>query len=162
MATDHSGPRAFFEPCTLDDYFEAKLVAWIRRRQTDTRIAGSSVAVVAANKEVDHSTMAQEASVVVENHFSDIVVVMVDLPAVHNWWDTLAPKYILYYILREVVLKLKPKLKPGGIDEVQEKHIILNKIERDADRWGIFWEIFFLCLMPLMTVLPKNGGHRQV
>jgi len=30
MATDHSGPRAFIETCTLVDYFQAKLVEWVK------------------------------------------------------------------------------------------------------------------------------------
>ncbi|CAD6273118.1 unnamed protein product [Miscanthus lutarioriparius] len=157
---DHSGDdgRAFFQPRTLDDYLEEKVVQWITTHillhETSKRPKGSmipSVSIVVAPEpdvDKDAGSIAHEALAIVraENQFKSSV--LVDIPSVHLDFMPLRPKEILYYILRELNKEPEHAKSPSQSQDEQEGEGTDEKQGDDeADKQYIErsrkWDIYF-------------------
>ncbi|KAM3334999.1 hypothetical protein ACQJBY_029424 [Aegilops geniculata] len=103
MATGgHSGPRAFTEPRTLDDYVKPKLLEWLHGVPGG---AGEtlSMVVVAPNTYEDLLALVQETWLLSQNPEGGYDrIVVVDIPAVHHDFTPLRPYEVLFYILCEL------------------------------------------------------------
>ncbi|XP_062213972.1 uncharacterized protein LOC133915000 [Phragmites australis] len=136
-ATDHSGPRAFIRPRTLDDYVEAKLLEWYEVFPANAE-ESMSIVIMAPDTYCDGVlALAHETLVFPPGGFDDERdgydrVVMVDVPAVHHYFLPLRAEEVLYYILRELELEhSKSQTQEQGTDQGEGE-------EEDLDSWQVY------------------------
>ncbi|TVU16948.1 hypothetical protein EJB05_32952, partial [Eragrostis curvula] len=100
-AIDHSGRRSVFEPRSLEDYFEKKLLEWLEVMPL-LPMRSPSMAIVAPDtrQEDEACSLVRKALDALQMHH-----VLIDIEAVHNDPVPLQSKDVLYYILRELKLE---------------------------------------------------------
>uniref|UniRef100_A0A3B6FYQ6 Uncharacterized protein n=1 Tax=Triticum aestivum TaxID=4565 RepID=A0A3B6FYQ6_WHEAT len=130
----HSGPGAFTQSRTLDDYVKAKLCEWMQGVPGDADESLSMV-VVAPYTYEDLLALVQETWLLSRNpeSYGYHRIVVIDIPAVHPDFMPLRPKEVLFYILRELKLAKSNPQEQGT--EGQE----------DLDSWKVYmrkWKIY--------------------
>ncbi|BAF28578.1 uncharacterized protein [Oryza sativa Japonica Group] len=96
----HSARWPVFEPPSLDDYVEAKLLEWIGGVPGNA-IVTLSIAIVAPDADNKEVLAIAHETLVAPNYYYRRSI-MVNVPAVHLDVLPLRPKEVLYYILREL------------------------------------------------------------
>nr|XP_045087045.1 uncharacterized protein LOC109732520 [Aegilops tauschii subsp. strangulata] len=139
-AADHSALRgAFFEPRRPEDNVRLNLSQWIKnveQRNTNTVKPIPSIGIVAPDEQ-ETSAIAAEATVLWGKHH-----VLVDIPAVHFFHNSLRARDIVYYILRELQsAELQPQQQKGQV--VGEKKLDTEEIKSAirSEKQKLFTEI---------------------
>ncbi|KAF7043580.1 hypothetical protein CFC21_052913 [Triticum aestivum] len=126
MATGgHSGPRAYNEPRTLDDYVKGKLWEWADGVPANAGKTLSMVVVaVAPYTYQDLLALVQKNWLLNQNPKGGYHrIVVVDIPAVHHNSKMLRVKEVLFYILRELKHAQSNPQEQGTQGQVEENYL---------------------------------------
>ncbi|XP_048541652.1 uncharacterized protein LOC125520709 [Triticum urartu] len=126
VAVYHSVPRrAFFQPPTPEDNVRAKLSDWIQNVAQGNLYHEKSipsVAVVAPDKE---ETLAIAIEALAICHYTGMRGIVVNIPLVHFYFQTLRTEDILFYVLRELQSAESQRQQlEGQVLGEEEQHIV--------------------------------------
>ncbi|KAM3353825.1 hypothetical protein ACQJBY_024796 [Aegilops geniculata] len=118
----HSGPGAFNQSRTLDDYVKAKLWEWMHG------VPGNfgetlSMVVVAPYTYQDLLALVQEICLLTKPGVGYDRIVVVDIPTVHHSSAPLRPREVLFYILRELKNAKSQPRDQGTQGQVEDKYL---------------------------------------
>ncbi|WVZ90363.1 hypothetical protein U9M48_036670 [Paspalum notatum var. saurae] len=126
------GPRAFFQPRTLDEYVKAKLLDWIYGIPWEA-VVTLSIAIVAPDADKEALALAYETLVHPPAYHCGVLV---DISMVHHDFLPLRPKEVLYYILRELLLQQADESR----SQAQAQQQAAGLLQPYQQKWKIYSE----------------------